>query len=94
MIEWTASGAGDARSRWRRTRAHAPPSSTIAATTRSRSIRSSGLFFNSREDTHPNLAVPQTLESKLCFERRFREANGDPLSRLRCLKNVEFRDNN
>ena len=30
--------------RWRRTKAHARPSSTTAATTRSRSIRSSGLF--------------------------------------------------
>ena len=40
------------RSRWRRTRARAPPSSTIAATTRSLSIRSSGLFSNSCEDTH------------------------------------------
>jgi hypothetical protein len=34
-------------SRWRRTRAHARPSSTTAATTRSRSTRSSALFCDS-----------------------------------------------
>ena len=37
-------GCSNTPSRWRRMRARARPSSTIAATTRSRSIRSSGLF--------------------------------------------------
>ena len=45
----STAGCSNTRSRWRRTRARAPPSSTIGATIRSRSIRSSGSFFSSRE---------------------------------------------
>ena len=55
-------GCSNTRSRWRRTRARAPPSSTTGATTRSLSTKSSGLFFNSREDTHSKPAVPRPFE--------------------------------
>ena len=41
----STAGCSNTRSRWRRTKARARPSSTIAATTRSRSIRSNGSCF-------------------------------------------------
>jgi site-specific recombinase XerD len=61
------------RSRWRRTRARARPSSMIAATTRSRSIRSSGLFckllWNDYGRYHlRSVGGAEVIRGKICFQ--------------------------
>src|ERR1700730_13978160 len=48
----STAGSSSTLSRWRRTRARARPSFTTAATTRSRSTRSSASFFKKRHRSH------------------------------------------
>ena len=86
-------------------RAHPPPSSTIGATTKSRSIRSSGLFFNHEHRRcappcfncyrflHHNLwALPpfERQESKMSFERLFAASPEGRWRQLRVGQKVPF----